>query len=185
MTSELDVSGHNVERYRNYLRLLARWQIDPRLRAKFDPSDAVQQTLLSAYEARSDFRGGGAAEEAAWLREILANHLADEVRKFSREKRQVELECPLEQRLAESSARLESWLCGQDTSPSEHALRNEQLLRLADALEALPEDQRTAVEMHHLNGMPMAQVAEQLRRSRSAVAGLIRRGIRNLRRQLT
>lgn len=160
-------------------------QIDPRLRAKFDPSDAVQQTLINAYQARDQFRGSGIAEEAAWLRQILANHLADEVRKFGREKRQIELEGSLEQQLAQSSARLESWLSGDDTSPSQQAQRHEELLRLADALAALPENQRTVVELHHLNGVPVMQIAEQLRRSRAAVAGLLRRGLRNLRKQLT
>jgi RNA polymerase sigma-70 factor (ECF subfamily) len=81
----------------------------------------------------------------------------------------------------ESSARLEKWLAAEQSAPSEHVMRQEQLQRLADALARLPEDQRRAVELHHLKGLPVAEVAQEMGRSNSAVGALLFRGLTKLR----
>ena len=46
----------SVEDYRNYLLLLVRLEMGPRLRAKVDASDIVQQAILHAHEIRSPSR---------------------------------------------------------------------------------------------------------------------------------
>ena len=48
-----------IERYRGYLAALARLQVAARpwLASKLDASDLVQQTLLKAHAARTEFRG--------------------------------------------------------------------------------------------------------------------------------
>ncbi len=55
--------------------------------------------------------------------------------------------------------------------------RSEGAYWIAAALEKLPADQRIAVVRHHLQGMPLAAIAEELERSKEAVAGLLYRGI--------
>src|SRR5262245_47234529 len=91
-----------LDQYREYLRLLARLQIDPRLRGKIEPSDIVQETLLRAHERRSQFRGTTDPELAAWLRQILANELAEALRRYTRQKRDVNLERSLAVAVEES-----------------------------------------------------------------------------------
>src|SRR5437868_2774970 len=86
-----------LERFRQYLLLLARSYLGERPRGKFDPSDVVQQTLLEAHQKRGQFRGGSEAELAGWLRGILACAVADAVRGLGRAKRDVGRERALEE----------------------------------------------------------------------------------------
>jgi RNA polymerase sigma-70 factor (ECF subfamily) len=184
MAGDAEVS-EALEQYRDYLHLLARLQVAPRLQARLDLSGVVQMTLLEAHQGLEHLRGSGEGQRAAWLRRILLNNLADELRKLAADKRGQGRERSLEAALAESSARLEAFLAADGPSPSQQAQRQEELLLLARALAALPDSQRRAVELHHLQGLPLAEIAAELGLSKPAVAGLLHRGLQNLRRQLT
>jgi RNA polymerase sigma-70 factor (ECF subfamily) len=176
--------GAMLEGYRDYLALLARIQVARRLRAKVDLSGVVQQTLFDAHQALPRFRPRDEAERAAWLRRILANNLADELRKLRAAKRDVGRERSLEADLDESSARLGAWLAADQSSPSRGVERQEQALALARALAALPEAQREALVLQHWGGWSLAQIAEHLGRTPAAVAGLLKRGLARLREDL-
>jgi RNA polymerase sigma-70 factor (ECF subfamily) len=184
MTGAADEPGVALERFRSYLRLLARLHLDSRLQGKVDPSDIVQQTLLKAHQAREQFRGQSEAERAAWLRQILANTLANAVRDLGRAKRDIALERSLEAALTDSSSRLEAWLVADQSSPSQRVERNEQLLRLSEALAALPDVQREVLVMRHCQGRTLADIADHLGRTRASVASLLRRGLSQLRESL-
>jgi RNA polymerase sigma-70 factor (ECF subfamily) len=173
MSAGTDQANDSLGEFRQYLRGLAQTQLGGKFASKLDPSDLVQQTLLDAFQKLEQFRGKSERERAAWLREIFANNLADVFRALNRQKRDVSRE--------RSSARLAAWLEElPSTSPNESE-QDEQLLRLAWALSELPEHQHAAVELHHLQGMSLAQTAEQLGRSEASAAGLVRRGMERLR----
>lgn len=121
---------------------------------------------------------------AAWLRQILARQLANAARDLRRQKRDVMRERSLEAALDQSASRLEAFLAAADSSPSQKAQRNEQILRLAEALAELPEAQREAVALHHLEQLSLLEIGVRLDRTPAAVAGLIKRGLRALRLRL-
>lgn len=178
------IEPSELERFRAYLRLLARLGLDSRLRGKLDPSDIVQQTLLQAHQALGEFRGTRDEQLAGWLRQILSRNLGHAARDFRRARRDLRRERSLDQAIEASSARLEAWLVAEQSSPSQRAVRNEQVLRLAQALESLPEAQREAMLMHYWQDRSLEEIGQRLGRSASAVAGLLYRALKQLRQLL-
>jgi len=168
-----------LESYRDYLRLLAGLQMPPVLRGQVDPSDMVQDTLLKAHQKVDQFRGHTEAELAVWLRRILLNHLTEAMRKLGTTAHQGRQ--ALETSLEQSSARLEAWLAADHSSPCEKAIRHEELLRLSQALLQLPPNQRTALELKHLQSWSVEAISRHMGLSKLAVGGLLRRGMKKLR----
>lgn len=175
-----EVFDQELDRYRSYLLLLARMQLDARPRLKIDASDIVQHTLLEAHAKRHQFQGDMEAF-AAWLRKALANNIRDSLRRARRQRRDVTREQSLEAAIDQSSERVAGCLAADQTSLTGRVIRNENLLRLSHAILALPVPQRDAVVLHHLQGWRLAEVAERLNRTEAAVAGLLHRGLRRLR----
>lgn len=167
----------DLQRFRPYLLVLARAQNHL---AGEEASDLVQKTLLLAHTQQQQFRGQTAAETAAWLKQILRRQLIDAYRQQRRLKRDVQREVPLEASVDGSFSRAEGWATVHST-PSQHVSRDEELLRMAEALTELPDAQREAIVLHHLQGATLAEVAERLQRTEAAVAGLLHRGLKQLR----
>ena len=181
MSREAEQRGRDVDQYREYLVMLARVQLDPRLQGKLDPSDVVQQTLLDAHRKQDQFRGRTEGERVAWLRQILARNLVDALRALGRAKRDVARERSIEGALEQSSVRLEAWLAAEQSSPSQQAQRHERAVQLADALATLPEAQREALVLQNWHGWSLAEIGRHMDRSPAAVAGLLKRGLKQLR----
>jgi RNA polymerase sigma factor (sigma-70 family) len=106
------------------------------------------------------------------------------LRRYQTGARDVNLEHSLQAAVEESSARLEAWLADEQSSPEDRAMRQEQLLRLAEELAQLSPDQRQAVELRYLRGCRVAEVAKQMGRSKEAVVKLLLRGVARLRERL-
>jgi RNA polymerase sigma-70 factor (ECF subfamily) len=180
------LQSFDLERFRPYLALLARLEVSPRLRDRVDLSGVVQQTLLEAHQGLGQRPRGARtdSETIAWLRSILSHNLTDVLRKLTAQRRDVRQEFSLDAALDQSASRLEQWLAAEQSSPSQHAVRQEELLRMAEALAALPVAQRRAIELHHLQGWSLAEIAADLGSTKPAVAGLLHRGLKTMRQRL-
>ena len=182
---DVAAQGELLLRYRSWLQLLARVQIDRGLQGKLDSSDAAQQVLLEACRTFPQFRGTTQAELTAWLRQILVHVLAHEARRYAgTQQRAIDREVSLEQQLAESSQRLASGPPADSARKPARPRRHEEELRLAEVLARLPEDYREVIVLRNLQGLSHEEVAERMGRSAGAVRMLWVRALSRLRREL-
>ncbi len=162
-----------LTRFRTLLCLQVRLlDLDPRLRRRFDSSDLVQEAMTRAYERRDQFRGGSEGEALRWLQAILHNVVLDKIREAHAARCDIGRERSL-QAVTDSSARFEAFLTSKQRSPAEEFEGRELLLRLAEALEQLPADQRDVFIHVRLRGTPRAEVALALEKTPKAVVGLL------------
>lgn len=177
--------GSLLERYRNYLALLARLQLSRRLQSKVDEADLVQETFLKAHRYFEQFRGTTEAELAAWLRQILAASVANTLRHYyGTQRRDVRLEQELAEEFDRSSQAWGFALAAQQSSPSQAAARREEAVLLADALAKLPPDYAEVIVLRHLQGLTFAEVAQRMERTLDSVDKLWVRALARLRQQL-
>jgi RNA polymerase sigma-70 factor, ECF subfamily len=163
-----------VEHHRAYLRDVATSHLGRGLSAKVDLSGLVQKTMEECWPLPAP---PNAKEEQALMRKALMNNLLDSIRYWKAAKRDYRREVPTGQ--ADTDTPLDLVECL--STPSEKARRNESEVELATALTQLPEDQRLAVFLHHLLERSLAEVADEMQRTEASVAGLLRRGLQNLR----
>jgi RNA polymerase sigma-70 factor (ECF subfamily) len=147
-------------------------------------SDVIQNTLVEAYRDLERIKGLDADGRKHWLRRMLVNNLIDEINRWRTAARDYQLEKPLEAAANESSCRLQNWLAVEDTTPSERMIRQEEALRLLEALSKIDPRQREALILQKYHGWKLSQIAEHLGCTTGAVAGLHARGLQELRKHL-
>lgn len=171
----------DLQRYRTYLRQLTRLQLNSRFASKFDASDVVQECLLDAQRSVGEFRGHTEEQVRAWLRTILKHQLANSIRDYLAQKRDVRREIAAKLDPDQSAILINRLLAADQTSPSLAVQRAEQLQQLHAALAQLPADQYQTVILKHLHGKSLLEVATIMDRSVAATGGLLKRGMHRLR----
>jgi RNA polymerase sigma-70 factor (ECF subfamily) len=182
---DAEALGRLLDRYANYLLLLARVQVGRRLQGKIDAADLVQETFLEAHRHFAGFRGQSEPEVASWLRQILAGVLANQLRRYlGTQGRDIRLERELAVELDQSSTALSIGLADPGPTPSKLVAGRERTVMLADALGRLPDDYREVIVLRHLEELPFAEVARRMGRSEDAVQKLWVRALARMRKAL-
>ena len=176
------MNAADPEHYRGYLLYLARQHAAAELCRELDPSGIVQQTLLEAHAAADQLARLDSQQRLAWLAPGAGRNLADEAKRLRAGNATPAASGPSTWTLPPHDSK-RGW--PPSSRPRASRLdRAELLLRLADALTALPAGQREAVERHYLLGEPVSVVAEVMGKTPAALAGLLKRGLRQLRETL-
>jgi RNA polymerase sigma-70 factor (ECF subfamily) len=190
---ETEALGELCSLYRNYLRMVVRTGLGPRLRERLELSDVVQEALVEVVRQFPQFTGQNEAALVGWLRRLVGQKLADLGRYHSRSKRTgggstLPLEAPFDPgspaRPGEGGGRLLDMLSLSQTSPSEVASRRELIVLLADALAALPEPEADIIWLHHAENLSFEAIGERIGLSRKSARGIWARGLKRLKRSL-
>lgn len=191
---QAEALGELCALYRNYLRMVVRTGLGPKLRERVELSDVVQEALVEVVRQFPQFTGQNEAALVGWLRRLVSQRLADLGRYHSRAKRgsggsALPLDAPWDLPGGNDSAggaggRLLDALALDQTSPSEAASRRELTVLLADALTDLPEVEAEVLWLYHAEGLSFEVIGERLGLGRKAVRGLWARGLKSLRRTL-
>jgi RNA polymerase sigma-70 factor (ECF subfamily) len=175
-----DALGQALQGCRDYLLLIAQQELDPNLRAKGGASDIVQETFLEAQRAFQNFQGTSDEELRAWLRRILLNNLGD----FTRRYRDTDMRAVgREVRLAGegSSAGVGANLAAEASTPSAHALEQEESELLMQAIDRLADDHRRVILLRYREELSFEEIGQRMDRSPAAVRKLWARAMVRLR----
>ena len=126
------------------------------------------------------FLGSTEPELTAWLRQILVRTLANQAKHHRRQGRDYQRQESLEAMLDRSSAAVQQALAAPSESPSAHAVRREQAVLLADALEKLPAHYREVFILRNLEHIPFDEIAARMGRSPGATRVLWKRAMDRL-----
>ena len=172
-----DAIGELLQEYRGYLKAIAHRRMTVGLAGRMDASDLVQQTMLEAHQGLQQFLTEDQEHLRATLRKILTCNVANAIRDHVfTEKRDARRENPESGQLA--------LVAGSLTSPSMNLVRAETAERFVALIDELPEDQATAIRMRYFESASVGEIGAALGRSRGAAAGLLKRGLSEIRREL-
>ncbi len=153
-----------LERHRRRLRRMVAFRMDPRLAARVDPSDVVQDSLIEADRRLDDYLRDQPLPFYPWLRQIAWDRLIEQHRRHLHASRRSVLR-EEEGRIGlpgSSVLELADQLLDQGQGPGEALIREEMRQRVRAALDALSEAEREVLVLRYLEQMSAREVGAVL-----------------------
>lgn len=176
-----------LERHRSRLSRMVVVRMDPRVRARIDESDVIQETLAAASQRMVHYLAERPLPFYPWLRQIAWEklvHLHD--RHLRASKRSVAREQYFRPGISDESAmELAERFIGQASTPSADAVREEVRQRVRRALDRLAEEDRDLLLMRYLEQLPSKDIAAIMGISEAAVNMRHMRSLERMRRILS
>lgn len=175
-----------LDRHRPKLCQMVAVRIDPRLAARVDPSDVVQEALAEAWQKLPDYLRDRPLPFYPWLRRLAWQRLVDLYRQhIQAQKRSLTQEQPMDMAMSDRSAmQLADRLAASQSTPSRQMLRRELRQQVRDALDRLPANDRELLVLMYLEQLSTAEVSAVLDVSEKAVTMRHLRALDKLRRLL-
>jgi RNA polymerase sigma-70 factor, ECF subfamily len=185
-TGDAHALNRLLDRYRSRLRTLVTMRMGEGLAARIDPSDVVQESLLTANERMADYLARRPIPFYLWLRQLTLERLIDLRRQhILAKKRSVNREEPAIPPLTDASVcQLVDRLIAPGSSPSQRVQRNDLRVHLRAALDGLAENDREVLVLRHLEQLTTSEIAAILGLTESAVKVRHLRALQRLRVQL-
>jgi RNA polymerase sigma-70 factor (ECF subfamily) len=158
-----------LQRHRGRLRRMVAVRFDPRLAARVDPSDVVQETLAEAAAQLPRYLRERPVPFYPWLRRMAERRLIELHRRHVQARRRTVTREAVGGLPDGSALALAERLLGRRSSPSARLHRQEQRERVRAALAALPGPDREVLVLRILEGLPTRETAEVLGISEVAV----------------
>ncbi len=170
-----------LESSRPGLMRMVRTRIDPRVSARFDPSDVVQDTLMEAHKRLAEYFRKSDVPFHVWLRFLAWQRLAQLYRQHvGAERRSVAREVHRKHAAGDSERMFVDRLAGNITGPVVRAVREEARRRVRGALQLLRPHDREVLELRYLEQMNTREIASLLNISEEAVSTRHFRAIQRL-----
>ncbi len=141
------------------LRRLISMRLDPRLHARVDASDIVQETFVRACKALPSYLESPVIHPVVWLRLIGKRLVAEVHRRHFRDKRSPEHELGYD---IEGNSHLINQFADSIQSAGSAAEKHELISRLHHLLQNMPIHDREILEMRHVEGVSLQEAAQQL-----------------------
>lgn len=171
------------EQFGPRLRSLIYLRIDPRIRARIDPSDVIQEAFADAIKRYPAYEQEAGMTPYIWLRFLTLQQLLIAHRKhLSVKARSASVELPLEviRAMSIETDSVVERLLAADSSPSGKAVRNEELQMLTLAVEQMEPIDREILVLRHFEQLEFAEIAAVLEKSYDTVASRYRRSLKKL-----